>query len=30
MSKQTFTAPYQDVPSNDWGQKQKLPKDCKS
>jgi hypothetical protein len=28
MSKQTFTTPYQKVPSNDWGAPNKLPKSC--
>jgi hypothetical protein len=32
VQKQVFPAPYQDVPSNDWGQPEKLPKHsgCKS
>lgn len=28
MLKQTFTAPYQDLPSNDWDKPAALPKDC--
>jgi hypothetical protein len=30
MSKQSFTAPFQKVPSNDWGTPHKLPKSCKN
>lgn len=28
MLKQTFAAPYQNVPSNDWDTSAALPKDC--
>jgi hypothetical protein len=30
MSKQSFTAPFQKVPSNDWDTPHKLPKSCKN